>query len=79
MSLRLVLARNANGRPTCQHLLAEGSHDMTACGWDIRHWSRIFTDGIIPVLLCKRCATIAGEAEIERARTRTRYHLRSVS
>lgn len=47
-----VIARNAAGRPTLQHLLLEGAASITACGQTVTLWSRAYQIDPIPEVLC---------------------------
>lgn len=58
MALRklYVIARGMSGRPTCQHLLVDGTSSETRCGLDISGWSRSFMKLPIEAVLCKKGA-----------------------
>jgi hypothetical protein len=49
-----VIARNARGRPTLQHLLLPGVASITACGQQVELWSRAYQSDPIPEVLCKK-------------------------
>lgn len=51
-----VIARGNAGRPCCQHLVPDNVASLTACGADIAHWSREFTERRFESILCKRSA-----------------------
>ncbi|USH44802.1 hypothetical protein SEA_JUANYO_53 [Microbacterium phage Juanyo] len=50
-----VIARTRAGRPSLQHLMAEGSWDATACGLPVGGWSAAWQHDPIPEVLCKKC------------------------
>jgi len=58
-----VIARTGAGRPTLQHLLLDDQASVTACGIDMRPWSRHFMRQPISEILCLRC----GHGSIRRA------------
>lgn len=49
-----VVARNHSGRPTLMHRLIDRQTMMTACGVDVREWSRAYSPKPIEAILCKR-------------------------
>lgn len=51
-----LIARNAGGRPTLQHLAKDGHGEITACGVNVSAWSRSFSDKPILEVLCMRDA-----------------------
>lgn len=51
--MNFVIARSGNKRPTLMHLVAP--NDWTACGIDIRPWSRAYVYDPIPQILCLKC------------------------
>ena len=55
MFRQYLIARTAAGRPSLMHKvgLIPGK---TACGLDVRGWSRAWMDHPIPEILCKKCA-----------------------
>jgi hypothetical protein len=57
-----VVARNMHGRPTLQHRLFPGTTDETACGADIRSWSRAYQNQPIEAILCRRNACRAPQS-----------------
>lgn len=57
---RYVVARNATGRPTLCHRVSAHSASQTACGTDVRTWSRAYSPEPIEVLYCRRCAKQGG-------------------
>jgi hypothetical protein len=69
-----VLARNAGGRPLCQHAVTSTSDAETVCGYSLVGWSRIYCGGPVAVLACKRCLHRTGASESQR-----RFRLQLVS
>lgn len=51
-----VLARGISDRPTCQHLLVDGTSSVTACGANIENWSREYTPKPFETILCRKAA-----------------------
>lgn len=51
--MRWIVARSASKRPTLMHMLV--SFDRTACGLDIRGWSRAYLEVPIPQIVCLHC------------------------
>ncbi len=54
--MAFVVARTTGGRPSLQHQTDD--HEMTACGRDIRMWSRAYMKTPIKEILCIRCAKV---------------------
>ena len=50
-----VIARTAHRRPTLQHRMSEEDPDHTACGIDVRWWSRAYQPVAIPQIICMKC------------------------
>lgn len=63
-----VVARSANRRPTLQHAVFPhdevnlGTFSYTACGVDIRSWSRAYTENPLHQILCVKCERQSGLA-----------------
>lgn len=55
-----VVARNASGRPTLQHLLLPGTN-ATACGWSVLEWSRAYQAKPIEAILCRQPGCRSGK------------------
>lgn len=49
-----TIARTAAKRPTLQHAVPFNG-DRTACGLDIRPWSRSYQSQPIPQIICLKC------------------------
>ena len=54
--MAFVVARTTGGRPSLQHQTDD--HEITACGRDIRMWSRAYMKRSIPEILCIRCKKV---------------------
>lgn len=58
--INYVMARTHSKRPTLQHIVTNKGDEYTLCGHDLTRWNRYWMDRKISVLLCRRCARIAG-------------------
>lgn len=51
-----VVARTMSKRPSLQHFTQD--HDQTACGLDIRGWSRAYMKVEIKEIFCLKCRRV---------------------
>jgi hypothetical protein len=51
-----VVARTMSKRPSLQHFTSD--HDQTACGLDIRGWSRAYMKVEIREIFCLKCRRV---------------------
>ena len=58
MEARFVIARTARHRPTLQHRVSDNDTGHTACGLDIRPWSRAYQELPIPQVICMKCEKV---------------------
>jgi hypothetical protein len=57
---RFVAARNSSGRPTLMHRVGPDLA-VTACGYSMAGWSRVYFAEALEILLCLRCKRIVAQ------------------